>query len=146
MLLLGTLHLVFGLELTISALRKNPFSTRHRFAFIINIFITGLLLLITLVVAQTSGFHSKKCSGGLIFLMVSLRMNRAILVILSLLTFLFIVMACILATKLKRTVHIDPAARISGSRMVYYLVLSVIVQVRNTYDMEDIVAHYNRYS
>jgi hypothetical protein len=129
MLLIGVLHLVFGLELTISALRRNPFSIRPRFAFAINICLTGLILLITLVVAQTTGFRSNKCSGGLTFLIASLQMNKTILAILSLITFIFIVMAIIIAFQLKRTVHIDPAARVSGSRMVYYLGLSVIIQV-----------------
>ena len=129
MLLLSVLHLVFGLELTISALRGVPFSIRPRFAFAINLSISGLLLLIMLVVAQTTGYHSQKCSGGLTFLMASLKMNEAILVVFVLLTFLFIVMAAIISVQLKRTVHIDPSARISGSRMVYYLGLSVIVQV-----------------
>jgi hypothetical protein len=129
MLLLGDLHLVFGVEMTISALRKVPLSRRPRFAFAINLVITGLLMLITLIVAQTTGFHSSKCPGGVAFLIASLQMNRAILAILTLLSILFIIMAGIIALQLKRTIHIDPNHRISASRMVYYLVLGAVIQV-----------------
>ena len=129
MLLLGDLHLVFGVEMTISAVRKVPLSRRPRFAFAINLVITGVLLLITLIVAQTTGYRSNQCPGGVAFLIASLQMNRAILAILVVLSTVFLVMAAIIAVQLKRTIHIDPNNRISASRMVYYLILGAVIQV-----------------
>lgn len=128
-MLLAALHLVFGIEMTISALRRTPFSNQPRFAFTINMIVTGLLLLILLIAGQTTGTRAQKCSAGLVFMVASLQMNKSTLVILSIVTVLFLVMAAVIAYQLKHTVSIDPGVRISGSRMVYYLLLAAAVQL-----------------
>jgi hypothetical protein len=128
MLMLGIFHLVFGLDITLRAFRKKAFSERSRHSLAINLAISSILLLVVLIVAQTLGTHVTACSGGVIFLVASLQLNSAAFAILMIFICLFLVMAATIAYRLKRIINIEPAHRIEATRMVYYLLLTVVIE------------------
>ncbi|KAF2672327.1 hypothetical protein BT63DRAFT_193638 [Microthyrium microscopicum] len=123
------LHFVFGLETTIRYLRRNtPISQRYRFSIPVNLAAFGVLELITLIVAKEVGDDADKCFGNIVTRAASLDLNRGIIGVLGIVMISLLTMATIIALQLLRTIHLDPAERIAGSRMVYYLVATTVLE------------------
>jgi hypothetical protein len=87
------------------------------------------MVVVTFVVARNAMPSQAACFGNLIFRASVLRLNRAVIAILSVMIASFIAMAGIIALQLLRTVQMDPSERIAGSRMVYYLIATAISHV-----------------
>jgi hypothetical protein len=131
-LMIGLLHLVFGLEMTINSLRRIPFSQLPAYTPLVN---TGIALLLYLVVVAASlaiGKSASDCYASISFLAASLRLNRELIGVMSAMIPILLVMAAIIAVQLLRTIHVEPCQRVAGSRMVFYLLLSVAQIVSTT--------------
>lgn len=118
---MGYLHLVFGAETTIRAIQKPAFQPRKRFATLGCIFAVNVLILITFIVARVNGYDQDRCLGSATFRAASLLLNKAIVAVLVLFTVIGLAMSATITVQLFKTVHMDPAERISASRMAYYL-------------------------
>ncbi|KAF2428056.1 hypothetical protein EJ08DRAFT_327698 [Tothia fuscella] len=121
------LHLVFGMEMTIRALKQNrPFAPKRRFTTAICC-AAALFLTLATWVATRLRKPTSRCFGDLIFRSIksaSLGITLCAILIPS-----FLVMAGIIGYQLYRNVRIDQNERIAGTRMVYYLVLSAILYI-----------------
>jgi hypothetical protein len=126
------LHLVFGFEATYRALRNTPFTQRNVFAPLINVIITWVFLIVTILVGKFTGYDVNRCYAGIVFLGGSLGLNKGMIGLMSGVTLVLFTMAFIIYRRLARAVHMDPGDRVGGSRMVYYLILSGIINVRCT--------------
>jgi len=128
-LALGMFHLVFGLEVTVRAVRSNPLRKAHKYRTLINTSFVNAFLLFTFIVGITLGDFQDRCFGSVGFRVSSLKVNKGIIGLLSIFIVGFIAMAGIIVMQLMRTIHLDASERIAASRMVYYLIASAIIQV-----------------
>ncbi|TID19981.1 gb [Venturia nashicola] len=122
--MIGYIHFVFGLEMTIRSLRRTRFAPRPKYT-------TSVCTLIALIMSVFTWLSTRlrmprnKCFGDMIWR--SVRSSPLGVVICSFLIPSFIMMAAIIALQLYRTVNVDPNERIAGTRMVYYLLLSAVL-------------------
>ncbi|KAH6845481.1 hypothetical protein B0I37DRAFT_417014 [Chaetomium sp. MPI-CAGE-AT-0009] len=116
-------QLVFGAEIAIRSLRKNPFAPRGKYNVSICLSIVGMLVLANFLVAnfdQPSDFcitslfwfiaHYSVMCFGLLVAIASTVLASAVTVFL----------------RLHRSIRVEVTARVAASRMVYYLALAVI--------------------
>lgn len=124
--MIGYIHFVFGLELTIRSLRRTRFAPRPKYTTSVCTLVALIMSILTWI---TTRLHtpSKKCFGDMVWR--SIRSAPLGVVISSFLIPSFIMMAAIIALQLRRTVNVDPNERIAGTRMVYYLLLSAVLYV-----------------
>ncbi|KAE9988111.1 hypothetical protein EG328_000581 [Venturia inaequalis] len=119
--MIGYIHFVFGLEMTIRSLRRTRFAPRPRYT-------TSVCTIIALIMSVLTWLSTRlrmprnKCFGDTIWR--SIRSAPLGVVICSFLIPSFVMMAAIIALQLHRTVNVDPNERVAGTRMVYYLLLS----------------------
>ncbi|KAI1487594.1 hypothetical protein F5X96DRAFT_140545 [Biscogniauxia mediterranea] len=117
------IQLVFGIEITLRAVRKRPFPSRGKWDVTICLTVISVFLLITGLVgffieppsfcfASLFWFVAKWAEGGFVLLL-------GIAVVLA-------VCVVILSLQLTRYATIDPTQRVGASRMVYYLLLAVV--------------------
>jgi hypothetical protein len=132
-LALGMFHLVYGLEVTIRALSSNPLRKPSKWRTAINMTFVGSFLLFTFIVGITLGDFQDRCFGTIGFRVSSLKVNKGIIGLLSIFIITFLGMATIITTRLMQVVHLDANERIAASRMVYYLVVSTVIQVFNSF-------------
>jgi len=122
--MLGLLHFVFGLEMTLNSLRRAPLEKRSRYTSLINLTITLLLYAAILTVTLIKGKADKKCFATISFVAASLHLNRLAIAFISVMIPFFLAMAAIISIQLLRTIQVEPNERVAGSRMVYYLLFS----------------------
>jgi hypothetical protein len=119
-------QLVFGAEIAIRALQKNPFAPRGKYNVSICLSIVGMLLLANFLVVTfdqpadfciTSLFwfisHYSVMCFGLLVAIASTVLASAVTVFL----------------RLHRSIKVEVTARVAASRMVYFLALAVISNV-----------------
>jgi len=123
---LSYMHLVFGFEMTIRSLRKVPFQPRGKWANITCILGFVVLLIATWVPTQIMP-EEMECYGEIIS-QPSRNIKTGAGISVGL-TFALPTMAAIIGLQLYNTRKVDPNERIAGSRMVYYLTASAILQV-----------------
>ncbi|KAK3378446.1 hypothetical protein B0H63DRAFT_247591 [Podospora didyma] len=116
-------QLVFGLEIAMRALKKNPFAPRGKWDVSICLFIISMLTLANFLVADfdqspnfclTSLFwfvahYSVGCFGLLVGIVSTL-----------------LICAVVIFVRLHRSIEVEVTARVSASRTVYYLALAII--------------------
>ncbi|KAF1990120.1 hypothetical protein K402DRAFT_418198 [Aulographum hederae CBS 113979] len=121
--IVGWMHFVLGAETAIRALRKDRFLPRKRWTPLICLTIVTAALFATWV--PTLFIKNKgKCLGDIISR--AERYGAAALPILIFIMVGSIIMMIIIAVQLSRTVKIEPKERVAASRMVYYLIASVL--------------------
>lgn len=126
MFLLAYIHLVFGGEYTIRAFQSKRFSPRKPWTTRICLAVFGLLLILTWLPSNIIR-APQKCYGDIIWrpfrvIPIGLGITSAMIVI-------FMGMAAIIGMRLIRTVNIDPNERIAASRVFYYLIASIVLQI-----------------
>src|SRR4051794_27060737 len=119
--MIGLLHFVFGLEMTVNSLRRRPFGQLPAFTPLVNVGIAVLLFVAVVVSSLLVGKSTGKCYGSITFLAASLRLNRELIGTMSAMMPILLVMAAIIAVQLLRTIHVEPSQRVAGTRMVFYL-------------------------
>jgi len=124
---LSYMHLVFGFEMAIRSLKKVPFQPRNKWANIGCILGFMVLLIGTWIPTRIMPEEKTKCYGDIIW--QPFRNVKTGAGISASLTFAFLTMAAIIGLQLYNTRDVDPNERIAGSRMVYYLIASAILQV-----------------
>jgi hypothetical protein len=72
------------------------------------------------------GKSESQCFASITFLAASLRLNREMVGTLSAMMPILLVMAAVIAVQLLRTIQVEPCQRVAGTRMVFYLLLSVV--------------------
>ncbi|QDS76758.1 hypothetical protein FKW77_001654 [Venturia effusa] len=121
---IGYIHFVFGLEMTIRSLRRTRFAPRSKYMTSVCTIVALLMSVLTWLSTRLR-MPRNKCFGDLIWR--SIRSAPLGVVICSFLIPSFIMMAAIIALQLHRTINVDPNERVAGTRMVYYLLLSAIL-------------------
>ncbi len=121
--------MVFGLDIALRALRKQPFAPRGKYNVSICLAIIGMLTLANFLVAdfdQSPNF----CLTSLFWFVA----HYSVLCFGLLVAITAIVLVCtiVIFVRLYRSIKIEVTARVSASRMVYYLALAVISNVRPT--------------
>ncbi|KAK0614103.1 hypothetical protein B0T14DRAFT_436593 [Immersiella caudata] len=121
-------QLVFGIEIAIRALRKKdqPFAPRAKWDVTICLAIVGMLCLTNFLVAnfdRTFDF----CLLSLFWFVAHYKTGCFALLVG--ITSTLIICVAIVATKLTRSIKVEVTARVSASRMVYYLALAIISNV-----------------
>jgi hypothetical protein len=124
---LSYMHLVFGFEMAIRSLQKVPFQPRSKWANIACILGFIALLIGTWIPTRIMPEEKMKCYGDIIW--QPFRNVKTGAGISAGLVFAFLTMATIIGLQLYNTRNVDPKERIAGSRMVYYLIASAILQV-----------------
>ena len=118
--------MVFGMETTFRALRRNKFPSRNRWHIP-----TALAVIVALTIflwAASNVFPTRgACVTGLIWW--TARYFKLAIVVSSGLLFLFITAAIIITVQLLKTVKMDRAERIAATRVVYYLVANTWIIV-----------------
>jgi hypothetical protein len=121
------MHLVFGFEMVLRSLKKVPFQPRDKWANIACILGFVVLLIGTWIPTRIMPEEKMKCFGDIIWQVF--RNVKTGAGISAGLIFAFLTMAAIIGLQLYNTRDIDPNERVAGSRMVYYLIASAILQV-----------------
>jgi hypothetical protein len=121
--------MVFGIEIALRALRKKdqPFAPRAKWDVTICLAIVGMLCLTNFLVAnfdRTRDF----CLLSLFWFVAHYKTGCFALLVG--ITSTLIICLGIVVTKLIRSIKVEVTARVSASRMVYYLALAVISNVR----------------
>lgn len=124
---LSYMHLVFGFEMAIRSLKKTPFQPRNKWANTACISAFVILLICTWIPTRIIPEEKMKCYGDIIW--QSFRNVKTGVGISAGLVFAFLTMAAIIGLQLYNTQNVDTSERIAGSRMVYYLTASSILQV-----------------
>lgn len=124
---LSYMHLVFGFEMTIRSLKKVPFRPRSKWANTACVLGFMILLIGTWIPTRIIPEEKMECYGDIIW--QSFRNVKTGAGISAGLVFAFLTMATIIGLQLYNTRNVDPNERIAGSRMVYYLTASAILQV-----------------
>jgi hypothetical protein len=119
-------QLVFGIEIAIRALRKQPFAPRGKYNVTICLAIIGMLTLVNFLVAAFDQARNFCLTSLFWFVSHWSLLCFALLVVISV-----VVLACtiIIFVRLYRSIKIEVTARVAASRMVYYLALAVITTV-----------------
>ncbi|GAB1314170.1 G-protein coupled receptors family 1 profile domain-containing protein [Madurella fahalii] len=117
------IQLVFGVEIAIRALRKQPFAPRGRYNVSVCLAIVGVLILVNFLVAAFD--RARDFCLTSLFWFVS---HYALLCFALLVAIAVIVLVCtiIIFVKLHRSIKIEVTSRVAASKMVYYLALAVI--------------------
>jgi len=118
--------LVFGLETTIRALKRNRFEPRRKWTTTICIAVVAVLEFLTWLPTVISPSNTK-CFGDIIWRPI--KYSLVAMVILNVLIVALVVMTIIIGVRLSKTVNIEPAERIAASRMFYYLIAATILHV-----------------
>jgi hypothetical protein len=121
------IQLVFGVEVAIRALRKKPFAPRGKYNVSICLSIVGMLVLANFLVAdfdQSPNF----CLTSLIWF-VSHYSIYCFGVLVGIIVFV-LKAAVVIFVRLHRSLKVEVTARVAASRMVYYLALAGISNVR----------------
>jgi len=126
---LSYMHLVFGFEMAIRSLQKVPFQPRDKWAYMACILGFVILLIGTWIPTRIMPEEKMTCFGDIIW--QPFRNVKTGAGISAGLIFAFLTMAAIIGLQLYNTRNVDPNERIAGSRMVYYLTASAILQVRS---------------
>ena len=121
------IQLVFAVEMAIRALQRRPFAPRGKYNVTICLAIVGMLILANFLIAAFDR-SPDFCLTSLFWFVAHY----------SALCFgLFVAIAAIVLTctvvifvRLHRSTKVEVTARVSASRMVYYLALAVISDVR----------------
>jgi hypothetical protein len=124
--MIGLLHFVFGLEMTVNCLRGAPFGRLPAYTPLINVGIALLLYFGVVASSLLVGKSARECFASITFLAASLRLNRELIGTLSAMMPILLAMAAVIAVQLLRTIHVEPCQRVAGTRMVFYLVLAAI--------------------
>lgn len=117
------IQLVFGIECALRGLRRTPFPARGKYDVAICLVVIVLMLVATWIPAQVR-LEMDYCFGSLMWFIT--RHGRSGLFILSFVAVFSIFTAITIFFRLVNTVTISQRQRIAASRMVYYLVLSVV--------------------
>ncbi|KAL2023900.1 hypothetical protein VTK56DRAFT_677 [Thermocarpiscus australiensis] len=117
------IQLVFAVEIAIRALQKKPFAPRRRYNLSVCLVAIGMLILANFLVAAFD--RSPDFCLTSLFWFVS---HYSVLCFVLLTAIAFIVLVCtvIIFVRLHRSIKAEVTARVSASRMVYYLALAVI--------------------
>lgn len=120
-------HLVLGVEVAIRGLKKQPFAPRGKFNVSICLSLIGMLTLANFLVAdfdQTPNF----CFSSLFWFV----RHYAVLCfgLLVAITTISLSAAVAIFVRLHRSLKVEVTARVAASRMVYYLALAGISNVR----------------
>ncbi|KAF2462373.1 hypothetical protein BDY21DRAFT_277458 [Lineolata rhizophorae] len=122
--LVGYTVLVFGVETAVRSFGKVKFAPRGKWNTPVCIIVLAILLLLTwipTVVKKSRRF----CFGSISWW--PFQYAFLVLVILSILEFLFIILGTVIGLQLLRSVNVDPNERIAASRMFYYLLLAILL-------------------
>ncbi|KAH7058917.1 hypothetical protein B0J12DRAFT_737534 [Macrophomina phaseolina] len=120
-LLVGFVNLIFGIETTMRALKGSvPRGKWTTTVCMIAIF--GCLLVSWIPTVVWVG--GNRCFGELIW--IPFRYRRVLVPLLSVLVFAFIILASLLALKLRYDPNFDADERVSASRMVCYLIFAIV--------------------
>lgn len=117
------IQLVFAVEITMRALRKEPFSPRGKWNVAICSAIIGLLVLAKFLVAdfdQSPNF----CLTSLFWFVA--HYSGACFGLLTAIAVILVICLVVIFIKLSRSIEIEVTARVAASRMVYYLALAII--------------------
>lgn len=121
------IHLVFGFETAIRSVSSTPFARRKKWVTLLCLAVNAFLLICTWLVTVLKP-NRKKCLGDVIWR--SINYSTLAIGLFATTMFMFSIMATVIAVRLRTTVNIDPYERIAATRMVYYLILTVIIEVR----------------
>jgi hypothetical protein len=121
------IQLIFGLEVTIRALGRRPFTPRGKWNVTICLAIVGSLLLINYLI--TLFLRPQSLCFASLFWFVQ-RWKEGCFALLLSIAVILLVCTAIIFTKLHRHARIDSTERITSSRMVYFLAVAVIANVR----------------
>jgi hypothetical protein len=130
--LIGWFHMVFGLDMTIRALKPPVLAAAQR-----RMRTTAICVVLALVLSLATWISTRiqpspnRCFGDIIFR--SLRNAMLGIVFCAIMIPSFLIMALIIGIRLWKTILMDHNERIAGTRMVYYLVELSILYVRLGY-------------
>ncbi|KAK4188232.1 hypothetical protein QBC35DRAFT_210521 [Podospora australis] len=117
------IQLVFAVEITLRALRKEPFGPRGKWNVTICSAVIGLLVLAKFLLAdfdQSPNF----CLTSLFWFVA--HYATACFGLLTAIASILLICIVVIFVKLSRSIHIEVTARVAASRMVYYLALALI--------------------
>jgi uncharacterized membrane protein len=123
------IQLVFGLEVTIRGLARKPFPKRGKWNVTICVAVVGTLLLVTFLYTHFQR-PPNFCFASLFWFVQAYKSECfALLVGLA-----AILLGCMILVffKLHRHAKIDSTERVSASRMVYFMAVAVISNVRKS--------------
>lgn len=123
--------MVFGVEIAARALRKKdqPFAPRAKWDVTICLAIIGMLCLVNFLVANFD--RSVNFCLLSLFWFVEHYVTGCFALLVGIVSILMICVG-IIFTKLTRSIKIEVTARVAASRMVYYLALAILSNVRLT--------------
>ncbi|KAF2471135.1 uncharacterized protein BDR25DRAFT_223566 [Lindgomyces ingoldianus] len=124
--IVGYITLVFGFEMALRAFRYERFAPRGKWSVSICMGVFSFLVILTWIPTVVWPMFPR-CMGSLIWF--PMRYELISIVILSILTFFFFLLAALISIQLMRTSDIDPNERIAASRMCYYLLVAALVYV-----------------
>lgn len=133
MFLAPFIQLVFGVELTLRALRKELFAPRGKWNVSICSALVGLFTLAMFLVAdfdQSPNF----CLTSLFWFVA--HYSTACFGLLTAIASVLIICTVVIFIKLHSSIQIEVTARVAASRMVYYLALGAISIVSNPCDFD----------
>jgi hypothetical protein len=122
--IIGYLTLVFGVEMTIRAFKRQRFAQRGKWNVTICVGTASFLVFLTWLPTVIWPMFNR-CFGSLIWFGV--RYERISLAILSILIFFSLLLAALISIQLMRTSNVDPNERIAASRMCYYLLIAALL-------------------
>lgn len=119
-------QLVFGVEMAIRALRKQPFAPRRKFNVSVCLSIIGMLALANFLVADFDR-SPDFCLSSLFWFVA----HYSVVCFGLLVAIVTVTLICsvIIFVRLHRSIKIEVTARVAASRMVYYMVLATISNV-----------------
>lgn len=120
-------QLVFAVEITIRALRKQPFGPRRRFNIPICLSLIGMLVLANFLVADFVRSPDLCLSSLFWFVLHYSVLCFGLLVVINSVLLICLV---IIFFRLYRSIRIEETARVAASGMVYYLGLAIVSNVR----------------
>lgn len=119
-------QLVFAVEIAIRALRKQPFAPRARYNVSTCLSIIGMLILANFLVAVFDRSPNFCLTSLFWFVAHYSVLCFALFVAITAIVFICTV---VIFVRLLRSTKVEVTARVSASRMVYYLALAVISNV-----------------
>jgi len=120
------IHLIFGLEITLRALKRQPFMPKGKWAVTICLATIGIMLAVSYII--THFIRPPNFCFASLFFFVEPYATGAFVIFLI----IAVVLTCstvVVFLKLHRNSMIDSTERVAASRMVYYMVVAVISTV-----------------
>ena len=121
------IQLIFGVELAMRGLRKKPFPARGRYTTMVCLIVLGMLLLINFLVADL--IKSPDVCFASLFWYVAIYSRGCFAVFLAI-DIVLVLCTAVIFNRLTRTTYINVSERVSASRMIYYLAMGILSNVR----------------